>query len=355
MTPLVSVCVPTFNAAKYLRECLDSILAQIFTDFELLIVDNHSSDETLSIVKEYAELDSRIRVIINQHNIGAVPNFNRCLELAEGEWIKYVHADDFIAPDCLEQMLAASQPESAIICCRRNFLFEPDTNEQTKKFFLKFLSDLSIDSLFPNSTEVSASDFCNVIVNYFWFNIVGEPTAVMLHRNAFDRFGTFNTNIIGICDIELWARIAIHTGLTYIPLTLATSRIHDRSLTNTNKINRHFRKKLDQLVLLHDFAFHPLYTPLRAAASDRQPALNFEDLLAVQGCKARKLAAQSQSNFSVTQEWEKIVQQYPILSVLSTPNPLRYTRRLLRKAPSLLSLLVQSIESYQREAPSFYF
>lgn len=341
MNPVISVCVPTFNAAKYLRECLDSILAQTFTDFELLIVDNHSSDETLSIVKEYAERDSRIRVIINEHNIGAVPNFNRCLELAQGEWIKYVFADDFIEPDCLDQMLAASKPESAIICCRRDFLFEPGTNEQTKKFYLKFLSDWSIDSLFPDSTEISASDFCKVIIDYFWFNIVGEPTAVMVDRNTFYRFGTFNTHIIGICDLELWVRTAIHTGLTYIPQTLATSRVHGESLTNTNKTNLNYRRSLDVLVLLHDFAFHPLYAPLRDAASHHQPPLNFEDSLAKQGYKARRLAKQSlsnslNSNSSNMQEWENIIYFYPILSAFSNPSLSRYIRRLLRKSQNLI-------------------
>lgn len=341
MTPLISVCVPTFNAAKYLSECLDSILAQTFTDFEVLILDNQSSDETLSIAKEYADSDSRIRIVINERNIGAIPNFNRCIKLAQGEWIKYVHADDFIAPNCLKEMLACSKPESAIICCRRNFLFEPGIKEATKEFFLNFLSDLSIDNLFPNSTEISASDYCKVVIKHLSFNIVGEPTAVMIHRNAFYRFGTFNTHIVGIADLELWTRIVIHTGLIYIPKTLTTTRVHDESLTNTNKIKRQYRKsKLDKLVLLHDFAFHPLYAPLRDAASNRHPSLYFEDLLAKQGCQARKLAKQSKSNPSIMQEWENIIRMYPLISILSNPSLLRYTRRLLRKSQSLLPKLI---------------
>jgi len=126
MKPLVSVCIPTFNGAKYFRECLDSVLAQKFTGFEVLIVDDKSSDETFSIAQEYATYDHRIRAIQNDYNLGLVSNWNRCAELAQGEWIKFVFQDDLIEPACLETMLAASKSESYIIFCRRNFIIEPE-------------------------------------------------------------------------------------------------------------------------------------------------------------------------------------------------------------------------------------
>jgi glycosyltransferase involved in cell wall biosynthesis len=114
MKPLVSVCIPTYNGAKYLKECLDSVLAQTFTDFEVLIVDDKSSDETLSIAQEYATYDPRFRVIQNECNLGLVGNWNRCVELAQGEWIKFIFQDDLIEPACLERMLAVRKSESAI-------------------------------------------------------------------------------------------------------------------------------------------------------------------------------------------------------------------------------------------------
>lgn len=335
MIPPISVCVPTFNAAKYLRNCLDSILAQTFTDFELLIVDNQSSDETPNIIKEYADRDSRIRIVTNDQNIGAIRNFNRCLELAKGEWIKYVHADDFIAPECLERMLAVSKPKSSMICCRRDFLFEPGVDEKTKNSRLKFLSDRSIDSLFPNLTEISASDYCNFVIDNFWTNIVGEPTAVMINRKAFYRFGVFNINTIGMADIELWARIIIHSGLTYIPQTLAKSRVHGESLTSINHTKRHFRNLLDRLVIFHDFAFHPLYAQLRAAASSHKPPLNYRDLLTVQAYRSQRLAQQSISDSSIMQEWENIISLYPMISTLSNSGTSYYRIRLIKKIHDL--------------------
>ena len=106
MQPIVSICIPTYNGAKYLRECLDTVLSQTFTDFEVLLVDDQSSDETLSIAQEYAAKDTRIYVKQNEQNLGLVGNWNCCIELAQGEWIKFVFQDDLIAPECLEKMLA---------------------------------------------------------------------------------------------------------------------------------------------------------------------------------------------------------------------------------------------------------
>ncbi len=322
MNPLVSVCIPTFNSAKYLKECIDSVLAQTFIDFEIVVVDNHSSDETLSIIQEYAKHDQRFRVICNERNIGTTPNFNRCIEIARGDWIKFVFSDDVIAPRCLEQMLAASKPESEMICCRRDFLFEPGIDEETKQFYLKHLLHWSIDSLFPDSTSIYASDFCKVVLDHYNYNIVGEYTAIMLHRNVFYRFGTFNTYIIGMADIEFSTRVAIHTGLTYIPQTLAMTRVHGESHTNNLRENYNYRHlQLDQLVLLHDFAFHPIFAPLRKAARHHHPPLNFINMLAQRAYQARKIAERSMSDFPdrnppLMEEWEEILHFYPALSLI---------------------------------------
>ncbi|MEM9904053.1 MAG: glycosyltransferase family 2 protein [Cyanobacteria bacterium P01_D01_bin.44] len=356
MTPTISVCVPTFNAGKYLRACLDSILSQTFIDFELLIVDNHSSDQTHTIIEEYAEFDPRIRIVRNEHNIGAVGNFNRCLELAQGKWIKFVFADDFIAPSCLEKMLAASKPDSALVCCRRDFLFEPGIQEETKKYYLKHLSEWSIENLFSSSTDISANDFCKVILDYFQHNIVGEPTAVMLHRNTFYRFGTFNTHIIGIADIEYWTRVAIHTGLIYVPYTLATSRVHGESVTSKIVANKHYRKtKLDRLILLHDFVFHPNYAPLRVAASHRQPPFNFKVSLAEKAYEARRIAIQSISSSPnqvslVMNEWQNVIRHYPELLTYSNQSLFKkasnYTMRKLKKVRGKMrAFLKKKVES----------
>lgn len=109
--PYVSVCIPTYNGGKYIRECIESILVQTYSDFEILIVDDKSSDETIEVVEEFAKRDKRIRIVRNQQNLGLVKNWNRCVELSEGEWIKFLFQDDLLAPDCIEELINACQPD----------------------------------------------------------------------------------------------------------------------------------------------------------------------------------------------------------------------------------------------------
>jgi len=99
--PAVSVIVPAYNTEKYIAECLDSILAQTFQDYEAICVDDGSTDRTLSIFEEYARRDPRIRVM-HQNDLGLVATRNNAIAAARGEYIFPLDADDKITPDCLE-------------------------------------------------------------------------------------------------------------------------------------------------------------------------------------------------------------------------------------------------------------
>jgi glycosyltransferase involved in cell wall biosynthesis len=101
VTPRVTIGVPVFNGERYLADALDSILAQTFGDFELIISDNASTDRSGQIAARYAEADPRVRFVRNETNIGGPANFNRLLDLATGEYFKWAACDDMIAPDYL--------------------------------------------------------------------------------------------------------------------------------------------------------------------------------------------------------------------------------------------------------------
>ncbi len=109
--PRVSVIVPVKNAATYLRECLDSILAQTMPDFEVLCIDNLSDDESPSILEAYAENDKRVRVLQAEGNAGTARNCG--LDAAEGKYVAFVDADDFIVEQTLESALAKAQETDA--------------------------------------------------------------------------------------------------------------------------------------------------------------------------------------------------------------------------------------------------
>src|SRR3990167_954010 len=98
MLPLVSVCVPTFNSEKYLRQTLDCVLGQTFQDIEIVVVDNRSTDCTVGICREYQQQDRRLSIHENQTNLGAFANFNRCIQLATGTYIKFLMSDDLLEP-----------------------------------------------------------------------------------------------------------------------------------------------------------------------------------------------------------------------------------------------------------------
>lgn len=115
--PLISVGMPVYNGARTLRHALDSILAQSFTDFEIVISDNASTDETASIVAEYSKLDPRIRLHRNSENVGARANYNRVLDLARGDLFKWAAHDDWISTDYLERCVDAMRADPTVVLC----------------------------------------------------------------------------------------------------------------------------------------------------------------------------------------------------------------------------------------------
>jgi glycosyltransferase involved in cell wall biosynthesis len=103
-TPEISVIVPVYNVEKYIHRCIDSILAQTFTDFECILVDDYSSDNSLSICEEYAKKDTRIRIIRNEQNRG-LPQVRKIgFAIASGGYILYIDSDDWIENNMLEKM-----------------------------------------------------------------------------------------------------------------------------------------------------------------------------------------------------------------------------------------------------------
>ncbi len=116
-TPKVSIGLPVYNGEQYLEASLDSILAQTFTNFELIICDNASTDGTQAICRRYAARDGRIRYHRNAHNIGVGNNHNLTIALAHGEYFRYAADDDLCAPDLLEKCVAVLDAQPDVVLC----------------------------------------------------------------------------------------------------------------------------------------------------------------------------------------------------------------------------------------------
>jgi len=114
-TPCVTIGLPVYNGENYLRESIDSILAQTFSDFELIISDNASTDKTEEICRAYVAADTRIRYRRNKTNIGAARNYNQLVPMARGKYFKWGAHDDLCAPQFLERCTELLEQDSSIV------------------------------------------------------------------------------------------------------------------------------------------------------------------------------------------------------------------------------------------------
>lgn len=104
--PLVSVIMPCYNMASYVSDSIKSVIAQTYPHWELLIVDDASTDETVNIIKSYAQADSRIKFAIKKQNSGISDTRNLCIQMAQGQFLAFLDADDIWHPEKLEKQLS---------------------------------------------------------------------------------------------------------------------------------------------------------------------------------------------------------------------------------------------------------
>src|SRR5262245_27683985 len=167
--PLVSVLTPVYNGEKYLAECIESVLAQTYRNWEYIIVNNCSQDRTLEIAEYYAGQDSRIRIHNNQIFIGMGANHNLALQQisAESQYIKMLHADDWFFPDCLLAMvnLAEAHPSVGIV---GSYRLQGDR--------------VTCDGLPYPSTVVSGRELCRrALLN--GLSVFGSPTSLLIRSD----------------------------------------------------------------------------------------------------------------------------------------------------------------------------
>ncbi len=219
--PKVSICIPTYNYARFLPEAIDSVLKQTFTDYEILIIDDCSHDNTKEVVSEYAKKDKRIRFKINLINIGMVNNWNLCLSEARGEYIKPVFSDDLLSsPNALQKMVSFldSDRNISLVSTARKFI---DPESKT----IKILSH------FKNDTVLSGEEVINRCLSE-QKNLIGEPTAVMFRKK--DATRGFLHNYTHIVDLEMWFHFLEKGDFAYIHEPLCSFRIHPDQQTKKN-------------------------------------------------------------------------------------------------------------------------
>jgi glycosyltransferase involved in cell wall biosynthesis len=261
LKPAVTIAIPTYNGQKYLEETLESAIRQSYPFCQILVVDDGSTDDTLNIVNDFAIKFDNIRVVRNKENLGIVPNWNRCLELAETDWVKILHQDDLLEPNCVEEMMyAVIKANVSMAICNRDFIIEQDTDEKTIRFFKSELIKLK------DWVEEGCSHpeiVTKAFEKYKFLNIFGEPTTLIINKSIIKDYGTFNVDIHQLCDFEFILRYASNIPVYFINRTLCQFRVHGRSQSTMNNANR-FKAKTDKMLILHEIIFSPYYRMFRS-------------------------------------------------------------------------------------------
>ena len=218
--PAVSVCVPTFNYGRFLPDLIKSVLAQTFRDFELVVVDNASTDETAELMEGFVRSDPRIRYYSNSENVGIVKNFNRALGYAAADYVKILCADDLLAPTALEKSLAAIQdkPEVSLVVTGRLLV---DLCLQPVGYASYCTKDGSVDG-------GRVIDRC-----LFGTNYVGEPSAVLFRRKQ--AAPGFDESYPHLLDMAMWFHLLEQGRLACIPEPLTYIRQHKNQITQDNR------------------------------------------------------------------------------------------------------------------------
>lgn len=205
--PKVSVLMPVYNAEKFLSEAIESILSQSFKDFEFLIINDGSTDHSEDIIFSYQ--DPRIRYIKNEINQGIVFSRNKGLQLALGEYIASMDADDICLPERLEKQVAYMDAHKNIAICGTSFIFSDGKKRRVQSESKTLITTLSLGNCYGAST-------------------------VMIRKDVLSRHSLgYNPEYSFGEDYELWLKIARHADLGGIPQILVQYRVHTVSITHS--------------------------------------------------------------------------------------------------------------------------
>jgi len=268
---LISICIPTYNGRKFLEKCLDSAIGQTYQNIEIIVVDDCSTDKTYDIANTYAAKDSRIKLFQNERNAGLVPNWNRCMELSNGEWIKFLFQDDYLSPDCIEVMVNALSVNDKIVTSSRMLILEESLDEAAKRYSIdKTLTFERLGIISHVPISISPKKISSIAVQNICMNFIGEPTVVMFKKEVIGEFGTFNADLIQICDLEYFLRIATFYGVKYIPqpLTYFRAGAHIDSASGANIAKRQFSLAyIDPIITVHQLLYDGVFKSFRKSLS----------------------------------------------------------------------------------------
>lgn len=220
--PKVSVCMPNYNCSRYLRDAIESVLKQSYRNFEFIIIDDCSTDESLEIIKGYANKDQRIVVRVNENNIGQAKNLNLCLKYSKGEYIKFVFSDDMLfSADAIKKMVEILEADNkiALVASAR---YSIDEKNGVRGILSGYKGNIK-----SSGTEIIKDSL------FSQRNKIGEPSVVMFRRRHAER--GFNEKYNQNVDWEMWFHILEQGNFAFIDEPLCSFRTHMLQQTRLNR------------------------------------------------------------------------------------------------------------------------
>jgi glycosyltransferase involved in cell wall biosynthesis len=213
MTPRVSVVIPAYNNAAYIVDTMESVLAQDYDDFDVIVADHSSTDGTAALLQRYAD-DPRVQLLSTERGGGALRNWNRVSQAATGELLKLVCGDDLLAPTALSQQVAAfdAYPTAVLVASQRDII------DHYGEPVVRGRGLAGLHGLV--SGPVAARRAVRVGSNIF-----GEPGCVLVDRAALARVGWWNSDFPYLIDQASYIALMLDADIVALPVTLASFRV----------------------------------------------------------------------------------------------------------------------------------
>lgn len=232
--PKISVIMPVYNGGKYFKEAVESISKQTYKDFELIIINDGSTDDSLQVLNKLAEGDGRIK-IISRENKGIVHSLNEGVKLSQGQYIARMDADDVSMPERLEKQINFMESNQDLVLC----------GTWAKKI------DETGNKIGEYKVPVTSSEIRKRIL---FHNPFIHPS-VMFRKDVFENVGGYNSFFKYIEDYELWTRLVFRHKTDNLPEMLLKYRIQGGQLTKKNNLEMRIRGLLVRLMALSRFVF----------------------------------------------------------------------------------------------------
>lgn len=249
-TPLVSVVTPVYNGARYLGQCIESVLGQTYQNWKYIIVDNCSTDNSLEIAKGYAANEPRIQVLSNQDHLGAVANWNYSVSRIspDSKFCKILHADDWLFPECLNSMVEAGQsnPSATIVSCY--VLLEKSFSDRPSPERRVLNTDIPYSTRMLPGREIGHGYFMGER------RLTFSPSSVLIRYDAITHPEALYDDSTGMymgLDIQSALELLEKGDFAFVPQLLVGAREHVESLTS--HINQHARQYPEIMRLLRRF------------------------------------------------------------------------------------------------------